>query len=55
MEGILFLLIALLAFSVGYLVLEVSYLLFCMFVLYPIYKIDGGKMKLRKYLKCMML
>lgn len=54
MEGILFLLIAAIVVAVGILVLEFSYFLFCMLILYPIYRADGGKMKLKKYLNCMM-
>ena len=53
MEAILFILIALCTVTIGYFILEVFYALFCVLVLYPVYKADGGKMKLKRYMECM--
>lgn len=51
---IMFLLIAVCSFCMFFLVLDFFRFLIYMFVFYPIYKADGGKMKLKKYIKCMM-
>lgn len=50
MENIMFLLIAM---SILCTLFGVIYPLFCMFVLYPIYRMDGGKMSLKEYMKYM--
>ena len=36
---------------VFFMLLGIAYPMFCMFVLYPIYRKNGGKMSLKRYMK----